>query len=131
MSSVGVEYDDVEHTLSPSSPRATMMDDTRAVPDPDVAAANPDYDANTPTRSASMSSGESSPPTTPGRPTLSRASSLAYSDDGGTTTPGSYRTYHSSASTSMEGIDLLGSSSAGVLPLSGKQTGPRIPFERH
>lgn len=101
------------------SPLETMMDDSRGVPDPDVAAANPDYDENTPTRSASMSSGESSPPMTPGRPTLSRASSLAYSDDGAAT-PGSYRTYHSSASTSMEGIDLLGSSSTGVLPLSGK-----------
>lgn len=118
-----MEYgDDHEDTVvllsSPSS--ENMLDDTRGVPDPDVAAANPDYDETSPTRSASMSSGESSPPMTPGRPTLSRASSLAYSDDGGTATPGSYRTYHSSASTSMEGIDLLGSSSTGVLPLSGK-----------
>lgn len=97
-----------------------MMDESQAVPDPDVAAANPYYGQDVPTRSSSMSSGESSPPMTPGRPTLSRASSLAYSDDGGSTTPGSYRTYHSSGSASMEGVDLLGSTSAGGLPLSGK-----------
>lgn len=50
-----------------------------------------------------------------GRPTLSRASSMAYSDDGSTTP---YRTYNSSASGSVEGIDLLGSSHSGALPLS-------------
>ncbi|KAJ9475684.1 Glycerophosphocholine acyltransferase 1 [Pseudozyma hubeiensis] len=52
------------------------------------------------------------------RPTLSRASSLAYSDDGSVSTP-SFRTNHSSASASMEGVDLLGTSgTAGALPLS-------------
>lgn len=55
------------------------------------------------------------------RPTLSRASSTACSDDGSLSTP-SFRTHHSSASASMEGIDLLGSSaSAAALPLSGKR----------
>lgn len=50
------------------------------------------------------------------RPTLSRASSLAYSDDG-STPPSSFRTNQSSASASLENIDLLGSS-GGALPLS-------------
>ncbi|TKY88339.1 hypothetical protein EX895_002691 [Sporisorium graminicola] len=53
------------------------------------------------------------------RPTLSRASSIAYSDDGSLSTPTSFRTNHSSASASMEGVDLLGhSGSAGALPLT-------------
>ncbi|CCF49390.1 hypothetical protein NDA14_007963 [Ustilago hordei] len=65
-----------------------------------------------------ISDASSSGLATESRPTLSRASSIGYSDDGSMTS--SFRTHHSCASASMEGIDLLGapSSSTGALPLS-------------
>ncbi|SYW82578.1 uncharacterized protein UBRO2_04700 [Ustilago bromivora] len=65
-----------------------------------------------------VSDASSSGLATESRPTLSRASSIGYSDDGSMTS--SFRTHHSCASASMEGIDLLGapSSSTGALPLS-------------
>ncbi|SPO29073.1 uncharacterized protein UTRI_05647 [Ustilago trichophora] len=65
-------------------------------------------------RRASSTSSAYSDGSSPGleRPSLSRASSIAYSDDGSATP---YRSH--SASASVEGIDLLGSSN-GALPLS-------------
>ncbi|SPO47895.1 uncharacterized protein PSANT_05583 [Moesziomyces antarcticus] len=100
-----------------------MSTDYLAVPDPDIAAAADDASSSTPMRRASstssnhshISEASSSAFDDTGRPALSRASSMAYSDDGSTTP---YRTYNSSASGSVEGIDLLGSSHSGALPLS-------------
>ncbi|PWZ02003.1 hypothetical protein BCV70DRAFT_198286 [Testicularia cyperi] len=109
-----------------------MEPDTPAVPDPDVAAAtvsssSPSLSPNDvnggggggDSRRTSTYSSSDDSLLTSARPNLSRASSLAFSDDGGTSTPGGgFRTHHSSASGSMEGIDLLGSSSSSGLPLS-------------
>lgn len=89
-----------------------MGTDTLAIPDPDVLAAG----GGAAMRRASSTSSAYSDGSSPGleRPSLSRASSIAYSDDGSATP---YRSH--SASASVEGIDLLGSSN-GALPLSGK-----------
>lgn len=101
--------------------------DTLAVPDPDVLAASNDAGATgggAKMRRVSSTSSTYSDVSSPGdgipqRPSLSRASSTAYSDDGsGSTTPYRSRS-QSSASASVEGIDLLGST-GGALPLSGK-----------
>lgn len=118
---------------------ATMAAETLAVPDPDVLAAANDSTnggiggaamrraSSTSSNYSHISDASSSGIADETRPTLSRASSIAYSDDGSMTP--SFRTHHSSASASMEGIDLLGapSSSAGALPLSGKHF-PPSPF---
>lgn len=93
-----------------------MGADTLAVPDPDVLAASNDAGGAAMRRASSTSSAYSDISSSGDRPTLSRASSIAYSDDGSTTP---YRSH--SASASMEGIDLLGSSN-GALPLSGKSS---------
>ncbi|KAJ1018741.1 hypothetical protein NDA13_006428 [Ustilago tritici] len=87
-----------------------MAAETLAVPDPDVMVATI-VDSN----DSNVGGGGGA---TESRPTLSRASSIGYSDDGSMTS--SFRTHHSCASASMEGIDLLGapSSSTGALPLS-------------
>ncbi|EST08218.1 Protein of unknown function DUF2838 [Kalmanozyma brasiliensis GHG001] len=100
-----------------------MASDTLAVPDTDASAASNDANGAAMRRVSSTSSSYShiSEGSSSGdglRPTLSRASSIAWSDDGSVSGP-SFRTNNSSASASMEGIDLLGSSgTAGALPLS-------------
>ena len=122
----------------------TMAAETLAGPDPDVMIATivDSNDSNvgggggaamrgtssTSSTYSHVSDASSSGLATESRPTLSRASSIGYSDDGSMTS--SFRTHHSCASASMEGIDLLGapSSSTGALPLSGKR--PFLPLIR-